>query len=101
MAYSHRESVDACGGFRGGHGTDGRHHWNRVDRLISRLNQGSKWDFVDLEILELALAVRFVSLEAAGKTESAAAAALDLSKHLDPDLLPGILLQEVLDRTKG
>jgi hypothetical protein len=51
--------------------------------------------------MALAKAMRTVALEAAGDHAAARASALALAPDLDPLLLPGILVREVLDRTDG
>jgi serine/threonine protein kinase len=70
-----------------------------LDRVIGAVARSSKWDFTDAQIMGLAWAVRVVALEAAGDFAAASAEAARLAPELDPDLLPGILVREVLDRT--
>jgi len=70
-----------------------------TDRVISALTLSSTWDYTDAEILKLAHTMRAVALEAVGDSEAAASSARALASRLDPDLLPGILAREVLDRT--
>jgi tRNA A-37 threonylcarbamoyl transferase component Bud32 len=67
-----------------------------LDRIIPVLARSARWDFIDAEILDLARAVRVVALNAAGNTDSAEAEARSFGPKLDPNLLTGILVDEVV-----
>ncbi len=72
-----------------------------LDLVISILSPTSKWDYADAQVLELARAMRAVALEAAGDRDGASREAGALAPRLDPNLLPGTLVREVLQRTKS
>ena len=70
-----------------------------LDRLIAELEPGSRYDFVDREVLDLARAVRATALLDSGDSAAARNAARQLAPHLGSGTLPEILVLEVLDRT--
>ena len=70
----------------------------KLDRIIPVLARSARWDFIDAEILDLARAVRVVALDAAGNTDRAEAEARSFGLKLDPNLLPGILVDEVVNQ---
>jgi tetratricopeptide (TPR) repeat protein len=72
-----------------------------LDNAIAALEPTAKFDFEDYQALELARALQVVALENAGENERAAAQAEELLRRQRPDVLPGILIREVLDRTKN
>ncbi len=57
----------------------------------------SKDDFANHQLLDLALALRVVALEADGQVDRAQTEASELQPRLTPDLLPEKLIAEVLD----
>ena len=78
-----------------------RQSLDRLNGLVSGLTATARENFGARQWLELARAPRVVALEKIGETERASAEAADLSAELDPGLLPGILVREVLLRTAG
>ncbi len=72
-----------------------------LEAAIAALEPTAKYDFNDHQALDLARALRVTALEDAGENDRAAAEAGRLARTLRPDILPGILVREVLDRTDG
>jgi len=65
--------------------------------LVQQLVFPSKDDFALHQLLDLARAMRIVALQANGQTDRALTEATDLLPTLTPDLLPALLVREVLD----
>jgi len=66
--------------------------------LVQQLVFPSKDDFANHQLLDLAQALRIVALEADGQIDRAQAEAAELLPILTPDLLPSILVGEILER---
>ncbi len=72
-----------------------------LEDAIAALEPTAKYDFNDHQVLALARALRVVALENAGESDRAAAEARKLARTVRPDILPGILIREALDRTNN
>jgi tRNA A-37 threonylcarbamoyl transferase component Bud32 len=72
-----------------------------LENAIASLEPTAKYDFNDHQVLELARALQVVALEDAGEHDRATTLADVLVRKLRPDVLPGILIREVLDRTNS
>jgi tRNA A-37 threonylcarbamoyl transferase component Bud32/tetratricopeptide (TPR) repeat protein len=70
-----------------------------LEDAIAALEPTAKYDFNDHQVLELARALQVVALENTGDHDRAAALGDSLVREVRPDVLPGILVREVLDRT--
>ncbi len=70
---------------------------DEITVLAQQLTYPSKDDFANHQLLDLARALKVVALGADGQTNRARAEARDLLPTLTPNLLPAILVSEVLD----
>jgi len=71
------------------------------DRVVTLLGDWSKDDFREYQNLKLVRAIRAVALLQSGDRELARREALRLAKDFDPNLLPGILVAEVISETEN
>ena len=69
------------------------------DTVIAMLGEWSKDDFREHQNLQLVRAIRAVAILESGDRDLARREALRLSEEFNPDLLPGILVAEVLVET--
>jgi len=72
-----------------------------LEDAIAVLEPTAKYDFNDHQVLALVRALRVVALENERENGRAAAEAEELARTVRPDILPGILIHEVLDRMKS
>jgi len=72
-----------------------------LEDAIASLEPTAKFDFNDHQVLSLARALRVIALENAGENDRAAAEAGELALKVRPDILPGILIHEALQRTNN
>jgi len=70
------------------------------DRAVNLLGEWARADFKEYQSLQLVKGIRVVALLESGDRELARREALRLVDELDPDLLPGILIAEVLSETR-
>jgi len=71
------------------------------DRVVAMLGEWSKEDFREFQNLQLVRAIRTLALLESGDRALARREALRLAEDLNPDLLPGILVAEVVAATDG
>jgi tetratricopeptide (TPR) repeat protein len=71
------------------------------ETAVTVLGDWSKDDFREHQNLQLVMAIRTVALLESGDRELARKEALRLAEELRPDLLPGILVGEVISATEG
>jgi len=72
-----------------------------LENTIAGLEPTAKFDLNDHQALELAHALQVVALDETGEHDRATTLADSLVDELRPDVLPGILVREVLDRTNN
>ena len=72
-----------------------------LEDAIATLEPTARYDFSDHQTLDLAHAIRATALALTGEHDRAAAEAAGLARTMRPDILPGILVREVLDRTNS
>ncbi len=72
-----------------------------IDKAIAMLGEWSKDEFREFQNFQLVRAIRTVALLESGDRDLARREALRLSGELDPTLLPGTLVAEVLAETEG
>jgi hypothetical protein len=70
------------------------------DTAATMLGEWSKDEFREHQNLQLIRAIRVVALLESGDRQLAHREALRISEELNPDLLPGILIAEVLAETE-
>lgn len=74
---------------------------DQLSVLVQQLVFPSKDDFTNHQLLDLARALRVVALEADGQVDRARTEAGEVLPALTPDLLPAILLKEILEKGGG